>query len=125
MSTKRQDPEPEMTLPRDEYSVALREASGHPEAVTKQSIVELIDQYGNCTTWVIKTIRRDGRETVFLQKNDAAGGGRWVLPPKVTEALARQRDGASVTNRRQKASRVAADRKALGIRPAFLKKAVG
>jgi hypothetical protein len=111
------------SLPRDEYSVALRKCSNNPAAVTKQSIVELIDTYGNSVTWVIKTVRADGSDTVFLQKNDATGGDRIVLPPDVTSVLARHRDGAATVNRKRGANKAAATRKAKGIEPAFLKKA--
>lgn len=114
--------EPQATLPRDAYSVALRQASNHPAGVTKQSIVELVDDYGNSVTWVIKTVRVEGSDTVFLQKQDAEGGQRLVLPPDVTSVLARHRDGASTVNRKRGAVRGAATRRALGIVPGFVKK---
>lgn len=117
--------EPQATLPRDEYSVALRQTSNHPTGVTKQSVVELVDDYGNSVTWVIKTVRVEGQDTVFLQKMDANDPKRLVLPPEVTSVLARHRDGASSVNRRRGAQAGAATRKALGIRPGFLKKTAG
>ena len=54
--------EPQASLPRDEYSVALRHTSSHPTGVTKQSVVELVDDYGNSVTWVIKTVRIEGND---------------------------------------------------------------
>jgi hypothetical protein len=112
-------------LPRDEYSVEVRNLTNHPAGVVKQSIVELTDFYGNSVTWVIKTIRVEGDDTVFLQRQDASGGDRLVLPPQVTSVLARHRDGAATVNRKRAGRTAAAKRKALGITPAFLKKASG
>jgi hypothetical protein len=117
------DPVPELTLSRDEFSQTLRDRSGHPEGVTKESLVNVADFYGNLTTWVVRTVRVEGQDTVFLQRNHAGGGDRFVLPPEVTAVLARHRDTAATVNRRRGARRSAANRKALGIAPAFLKKA--
>lgn len=110
-------------LPRDEFSTRLRELQGSPEAVEKQSIVEVVDAYGNMTSWIVKTIRHDGQDTIFLQRNTSAGGDRWVLPPSVAAVIARHRDSAAMVNRRRAARTSAATRKAQGITPAFLKKA--
>lgn len=120
---KHDDTEPTVTLARDEFSEAWRQTSHHPAGVSKQSTIDVTDFYGNTVTWVIRTVRVEGSDTVFLQRQDASGGQRLVLPPKVTEALARQRDSAVTTNRRKVASRVAADRKAMGFKPTFQKKA--
>jgi len=120
--SKRVDVEPEMKLPRDEYSESLRQTSNHPEAVVKRTTIDIEDFHGNTVTWVVKTVRIEGEDTVFLQRNDAKGGDRFVLPPRVTAALARHRDGAVTATRRNVGRRIAADRKALGIAPAFLKK---
>lgn len=45
---------------------------------------------------------------------------RLVLPPKVVEAIARQRDALQTKVRRVIGKRLAEDRKAQGIEPAFL-----
>jgi len=117
------DDEPTVTLARDEFSEAWRKTGHHPAAVTKQSTIDVSDFYGNTVTWVVRTVRVEGNDTVFLQRQDGAGGGRWVLPPQVTAVLARHRDGAATVNRKRAAQTNAANRKAQGIKPAFLKKA--
>jgi hypothetical protein len=109
-------------IPRDEFSTATRDLGNHPEAVRKQSIVELADDYGNVTTWVITSFRVDGRETVLLQRQNQHGGDRWVLPPAVTAAISRHRDSAITVVRRRGARAGAATREARGIRPTFGKK---
>jgi len=101
----------------------LRHTSSHPTGVTKQSVVELVDDYGNSVTWVIKTVRIEGNDTVFLQKMDAHDPQRLVLPPAVTAILARHRDGASTVNRKRAGRTNAANRKAMGLQPGFMKKA--
>jgi hypothetical protein len=107
----------QMKLPRDPFSTRLRELSNHPEAVQKQSVIDIADDYGNLTTWVVTSFRHDGHTTLFLQRNTAEGGERFVLPPQVTAAIARQRSGAVSVNRRKGAARGAVTRKAKGFVP--------
>jgi hypothetical protein len=99
-------------LPTDEYSKTLREKQGHPTSVEKTSVVDMVDFYGNAVTWTVRTIRIDGSDVVFIQKIDAEGGDRWVLPAEVTEAIARQRDGIVDVMSRRRAQAGAATRKA-------------
>lgn len=100
------------TLPKDYYSSRLRELQANPGGVEKTSLVDLVDIYGNAESWVVKTIRVDGVDTVFLQRNNADGGDRWVLPPDVTNAISRQRDGVVAVNNKRRALSAAATRKA-------------
>jgi len=104
----------ETKLPRDTYSTRLRELQANPGAVEKTSMIDLVDFVGNAVTWIVKTIRHDGSDTVFLQRQDVDGGQRWVLPAEVTDAIARQRAGAVSVNRRKGAVRGAQTRKAEG-----------
>lgn len=80
---------------------------------------------GDAQTFIIQTYRqRDGEksgDTVFVQYVDAEGSVRIVLPPQVTACIARQRDALTGRARRRGAQAAADDRKARGIRPAFLK----
>jgi hypothetical protein len=99
-------------LPTDEFSKTLRELQANPSAVEKTSLIDLVDWYGNAVTWVVKTIRTDGKDVVFVQRNTSQGGDRWVLPTEVTAAIARQRDGATTVNRRRGARSAAATRRA-------------
>ena len=99
-------------VPKDSYSSELRAKQANPSAVEKTSTVDLVDFYGNAETWIVKTIRVDGADTVFLQRNGADGGDRWVLPPGVTAAMTRHRDGIADVNRRRGARQGAATRRA-------------
>jgi hypothetical protein len=111
------------TIPRDEFSTALRKLSTNPGAVRKQTVIDLEDFYGNLVTWIVTTFRADGSDTVLLQRNVAQGAGdRLVLPPPVMAAIIRQRDGAVAVNRRRGARAAAATREAKGIKPAFGRK---
>lgn len=101
-------------LPQDHYSQRLREMRANPGAVEKSSKVELTDFYGNAETWIVTTFRLDGRDIGFLQRINAEGGARWVLPEEVTEALARQRNGAVRVNRRRGAAAGVETRRAAG-----------
>lgn len=99
-------------LPTDDYSKALRQQQAHPAAVEKTSMIDLVDFLGNAETWIVKTLRVDGSDVVFLQRINSAGGTRLVLPTEVTNAIARQREGIVTVNRRRGARQAAATRKA-------------
>jgi hypothetical protein len=101
----------ETTLPKDLYSTTLRSMRANPAAVEKSSTIDMADFLGNAETWTVRTIRVDGNDIVFLQRINAHGGDRWVLPPEVTQAIARQRDGATTVNRKRGANKAAATRK--------------
>ncbi len=100
------------TLPQDNYSQTLRALQANPSAIEKTSLVDLVDFLGNAETWIVKTIRTDGHDTVLLQRNNAKGGDRWVLPAEVTAVMARQREQAVTVVRRRGAHKAAATRKA-------------
>jgi hypothetical protein len=101
-------------MPDDTYSKRLRELQANPGGVEKTSMIDLTDFYGNAETWIVKSIRVDGDDTVFLQRVNAEGGDRWVLPSDVTAAIARQRDGIVDVTRKRSARQAAATRKAKG-----------
>lgn len=114
--------EAQTRLPRDEFSTRLRELSGDDHAVRRDSTIDIEDMLGNLVTWVVTTYRDSkGLETIFLQRQDANGGARWVLPPAVTAAIVRQRSSATSVNRRRGARAAVATRQARGITPAFHK----
>lgn len=99
------------TLPKDHYSTTLRGLKANPSCIEKTSIVDLVDFLGNAETWIVKTLRVDGRDTVLLQRNNANGGDRWVLPEEVTATIARQREASISVVRRRGAHKAAATRK--------------
>lgn len=80
---------PERTLPRDEFTVRLRELSDNPGAVRTSSRVDVGDPYGNLVTWTIDSFRVDGSTTSFVQRMTSEGGQRMLFPPKVVEAIVR------------------------------------
>lgn len=101
-------------LPSDDYSKRLRECKANPAHVEKKTLIDMQDFLGNAVTWTVISIRSDGKDVVFLQRIDADGGSRWVLPAEVTDAIARQRDAAVSVNRKRGAARGAATRRAKG-----------
>lgn len=116
----------EQTLPRDQFSVRRRELQDNPGAASASSTVDVADHYGNLETWRIETYRADGVETVFVQRNDADGGSRWVMPPAVVAALRRQQTSLETQSRRRGAQQALATKRAKGQRignPEALRKA--
>ena len=112
----------ETRLPDDVYSRTLSRLLDNPAGVTtKGSTIDLVTLLGHAETWVVKTIRIDGLETVFIQRVNAEGGMRLVLPPEVTAAIARQSATNTTIVRRRGARRAVQTRKERGIEPAFLK----
>lgn len=100
------------TIARDAYSETFRRVSDNPAAVAaKGSTLTLTTLLGHTETWVVKTIRVDGRDTSFLQRIDGAGGMRLVLPPEVVGAIARQRDTITGIVRRKGAMKAAETRR--------------
>ena len=115
MTDTSRDHAPSGLLPTDPFSLAMRNFEKNPGAVRSSSTITITDPfYGHTETWVIDTFRADGSETVLLQRIDVAGGIRMVLPPKVTAAIAAQRDRATAVNRKRGAQRAVATRIARG-----------
>ena len=63
----------EKALPRDEFSVRLRELNDNPGAVRASSRLDIADFYGRSETWTVDTFRHDGNETGFVQRMSAEG----------------------------------------------------
>jgi hypothetical protein len=87
---------------------------------------------GESQTFIIQTYRQKeisangereaSGDTVFIEYIDESGAVRIVIPPKVVNVIIRQHDALTARSRQRAAKASAADRKARGIRPAFLKK---
>lgn len=106
-------------LPRDPYSQTLRRLMDHPDGVPAgNATIDLVTMLGHSETWIVKTIRVEGADTVFLQRIDADSGMRLVLPPEVTAAIARHRERAVTVNRRRAARRGVATKQAKKGKPA-------
>lgn len=108
----------------DNYDRALGQLDGLPDVVhTKATTINVLTPLvGAAQTFIVQTFRqRDQGDTVFLIAVSAEGSLRLVIPPRVTEAIARQRDALSAKSRSKAATALAADRKARGEVPGFLR----
>jgi hypothetical protein len=82
---------------------------------------------GSAQTFIVQTYRQrqsdeKSGDIVFLEYVDQDETVRLVIPPTVTAVIARQRDALTARSRSKAAQAVAADRKARGIKPGFLKR---
>ena len=111
-STREQDPQ--AVLPRDEFTSKRRDLDNHPEAVKAQSRLDVVDHYGNVTTWVLDLYRLDGDVTAFVQRINGESGTRFVVPPAVTAAITRHQSALVTKARRKVGKRIAADKLARG-----------
>lgn len=109
-------------LPTDPFDVTIERLTGLPDgAHTQPVVVPTKDFYGNTTNYIVQTFRWAEGDTVFVTQVNADGGKRFMLPPKVVNAITRQREAVSLTVRRRIGKRTAAARKAAGLAPAFMK----
>lgn len=90
---------------------------------TKPSTVAVVSPLiGEAQTFIIQTYRqREVGDTIFLQYVDAEKSVRIAIPPEAAEAIARQRDALTVKVRRLAGKRQAAERKARGEVPGFMR----
>jgi len=107
----------------DPFDATYGNLKGLPEVTwsketTIQAVLPLI---GATQVFVLQTGRqREIGDFCFLTFVDSERSVRIVLPPRVCEAIARQRDALTVKVRKRTAKASAAARKAQGIPPAFL-----
>lgn len=108
-------------LPTDPFNQTFRDLTGHPDgAHTAPTVIKLVDFYGNATDYIVQTVRWAEGETVFLTVVQDETK-RIVLPPKVINCILRQRDALATKVRRRHGRRIAAERKAAGLQPGFMK----
>jgi hypothetical protein len=72
---------------------------------------------GDVLTYLVETIRHEGGDTIFIEVTSKDGTIRVVLPPKVANTIARQRDALTKKTRQRVGREQAAERKAQGIEP--------
>lgn len=125
MSTR--TPEPTYADGPDDFDRQLGTLHGLPDAVDIKNTIDVIEPIvGNAKTYIMRRYRQSEQgDTLFLHVVGKKLNVRLVLPPKVMAALTRQDAVLSTKLRRKNGRRLAADRKAQGIRPAFLKKVTG
>ena len=128
------DARPSPAMP-DHYDRLLGALDGLPGVLaTKPAIAQqLTPILGTSQTFVVRTVRQQERDeqtdsatpaafTVFLEHSSRETGLiRLVLPPKVTDLIARQRDALTTQARKRTAKRIAQDRKARGEVPGFVR----
>ena len=93
---------------------------GRPDVTrTRISTVRNIDTLvGNVSTFLVESVReKDEGDTIFLEVASKDGNVRIVLPPRVANVIARQRESLVSKVRSKAAREQAAQRKADGIEP--------
>lgn len=109
----------------DLFDRTIRSLRGLPDTISVQpstirahsKVLELSQ------TFIVQTFRqKEQGDTVFIEYIGAEGSLRLALPPDVADVIARQRDALTSKSRKKAAKASAADRKARGIEPGFLKK---
>lgn len=104
----------EHSIPTDLFSRRRRELLDNPGVIRSASTVMLQDFYGNDEAWIVETFRTETTVEALIQKNSVDGSLRLVLPPKVMEALARQRGSIVTAARKRGAVKALATKRAEG-----------
>jgi hypothetical protein len=110
----------------EHYDRILGNLHGLPDVTTAgPSTVRTVQPLiGGAQTFIVTTYRQTDRgDTVFLESISAEGGMRFVIPPAVTAAIARQREALTTKVRRRVGRASAQARKDRGEAPAFMKTA--
>lgn len=108
----------------DKYDRAYGAMKGLPDVTwtapaTRRVAMPII---GATQTFIVQTARqREIGDTIYLEYVDETGAVRIVIPPVVANAIAAQRDALTTKVRKKAAKAQAAERKARGEVPAFLK----
>lgn len=116
----------------DEYDRQLGQLDGLPGALqTKPVIHQDVGFTGAANTYVVRTVRQQDRIpaagerevttpprfTVFLEVHGKDSNVRVVLPPRVADIIARQREALTDRSRKASARKGADERKARGFVP--------
>jgi len=107
----------------DAYDRQLASLHDLPDVTrTKASTVRAVPPLGvgGTQVFIVQTYRQADRgDSIFLEVVGGAGAVRIVIPPAVSNVIARQRDALTARSRSRVAKAVAADRKARGLEPGF------
>lgn len=110
----------------DQFDRALGQFEGLPDVLKTKptTVVATTPLLGNAQTYIVQTVRQqDKGDYIFLQYISAEKADRFVIPARVADVIARQRD-ALTTKARSKAGKArAAEMKAQGKAFGFQKKA--
>jgi|SRR5579864_3154599 len=108
----------------NKFDRAAGSLTGLPDVVktAPATVVAAMPIVGDVQTFIVQTFRqREVGDTIFVQYVDGDGGHRFVLPPQVADAIARQRDALTTKNRKRAAKEQAEARKARGELPGFMR----
>lgn len=109
----------------DKFDRLMGSLVGIPDATTTKPTTCVVHTplIGAAQTFIVQTIRvRDIGDTIFVQYVDDEGSVRLAIPPEVADAIARQRDALTTKVRKRVARDQAAQRKARGEVPGFMRK---
>lgn len=107
---------------QDPFDRLLSSLTGLPNgASTKLAAVQYSDFYGHTTTYNIRSVKTEEGVTTFVTQGDANGQVRFILPPSVLATIDRQRASLTKQVRRRNGKRIAEERAAAGIKPAFMR----
>ncbi|MBO0695601.1 MAG: hypothetical protein J2P56_05810 [Verrucomicrobia bacterium] len=108
----------------DNYSRLMGALDGLPDVEkTKERVIRHVPPFGigGVETFLVQTFRQTGKDVIFLEHVSASGTTRLVLPSKVADAIADQRDQLTGKVRSKNSKRAAQARKDAGILPGFMK----
>lgn len=108
----------------DTFDRMLTALHGLPDVTRSKptTVREVPPLIGEALTFIVQTYRqREKGDTVFVELASAAQHTRLVLPPRVVDAIVRQRDALTATTRSRLAKEQAEARKAAGIVPGFMR----
>lgn len=110
--------------PSRSYDRVMAALDGLPDSArSRPSPVRVITpMLGNVETFIVQTFRqKEEGDFIFIEHTGPDGYERYYIPPEVVRVLMRQRDQLETQNRRRAGRTLAAERKAAGIAPAFLR----
>lgn len=110
----------------DTFDRLLGGLHGLPDVVSTKAatIRTLVPLLGSAQTFIVQTYRqKDTGDTIFLECVHGDGSFRLAIPPKVSEAIARQREALTDKMRSKAAKAQAQERKERGVVPFAKKKA--
>ncbi len=105
----------------DVFDRLLGGLQGLPDVVhTKPATIRaMVPILGSAQTFIVQTYRqREQGDTIFLECVSADGSLRLATPPKIADAIARQREALTDKARSKAAKAIAQERKERGEKPA-------
>lgn len=112
----------------DRFDRLMGQLDGLPDSATTRpaTIRAVTPLVGAAQTFIVQTVRlREHGDTVFLEYIGQEGSFRLILPPKVSETIARQRDALSSMVRSKIGKESMRQRMAAGYTPTPPKRKAG